>query len=183
MGFGCLCTALMLIGAYIYVEHSYREYNVPSCVVPTCFASHHHAHTIHIHHSCTSCTPPTPPPYHHLKQQHLGDSPATVTASTSEACAAMCEVRGAPLDLVTTAGRAADVYIIAKDAKGIQKSLGGDVFHVTWQHMGSGEGQVTNGMVLFCGCWWWWVLLWCGCWCECMKALHENTYMRPCMIP
>lgn len=81
-------------------------------------------------------------------RQHVGGSPATVTASTSEVCPATSEVV-APLDLRMAAGVPVDVFVAAKDAKGNFKSVGGDVFGVTWTH--TGNGTSTNGMRP--GCW------------------------------
>ena len=46
------------------------------------------------------------------------------------------------------AGEEADVAFVAKDAKGFQKSLGGDVFTVSWERAGDDEpatfGQPTS---------------------------------------
>ncbi len=37
------------------------------------------------------------------------------------------------------AGEEADVAFVAKDAKGFQKSLGGDIFTVSWERTGDNE--------------------------------------------
>lgn len=46
------------------------------------------------------------------------------------------------------AGEEADVAFVAKDAKGFQKSLGGDVFTVSWERAGDDEpatfGQIPS---------------------------------------
>ncbi|MCJ1358454.1 MAG: hypothetical protein MMC33_008454 [Icmadophila ericetorum] len=77
--------------------------------------------------------------------RHMDGSPATVTASIAEAHAPLCEVTGAPLRLTTTAGEEADVAFVAKDAKGFQKSLGGDVFTAAWARAGDDE-PATHGV-------------------------------------
>ena len=43
------------------------------------------------------------------------------------------------------AGQSADVTFVAKDAKGFQKSLGGDVFTVSWQRLGQDDEPATTG--------------------------------------
>ena len=58
----------------------------------------------------------------------------------------MCEVVGAPLNLRMAAGVPVDIFIAAKDAKGNHKSVGGDVFCVSWTH--AAGGGATNGAVL-----------------------------------
>lgn len=46
--------------------------------------------------------------------------------------------------IVGAAGQSADVTFLAKDAKGFQKSLGGDVFTVSWQRLGQDEPATTG---------------------------------------
>ncbi|CAL8470627.1 g10169 [Coccomyxa elongata] len=78
---------------------------------------------------------------------HMQGSPAAVTASISEAHALLCEVVGTPLHLATIAGQSADVTFVAKDAKGVQKSLGGDTFTVSWKRVGLDDEPATTGKV------------------------------------
>ena len=51
----------------------------------------------------------------------------------------------------TRAGEDADVAFVAKDAKGFQKCLGGDVFTVSWARAGDDE-PATSGEALDSGC-------------------------------
>lgn len=68
-----------------------------------------------------------------------------MTASTSEVCPSLCEVVGGAQDLSLAAGVPIDVCIAAKDAQGNHKSVGGDVFSVSWTRA-DGGAEVTNGM-------------------------------------
>ena len=46
------------------------------------------------------------------------------------------------------AGESADVAFVAKDAAGVQKSLGGDVFTVSWERAGQDDATPpTSGML------------------------------------
>ena len=47
------------------------------------------------------------------------------------------------------AGEEADVVFVAKDAKGFQKSLGGDVFTVSWERAGDDEPATFGRFPLF----------------------------------
>ncbi|KAK9829410.1 hypothetical protein WJX72_005680 [[Myrmecia] bisecta] len=75
---------------------------------------------------------------------HMRGSPASVVASIAEAHALLCEVKGAPLTLSTEAGQAAGFMLIAKDAQGVQKSLGGDKFTVQWSLIGDAAPPITG---------------------------------------
>ncbi|KAL0032084.1 hypothetical protein WJX77_004214 [Trebouxia sp. C0004] len=76
---------------------------------------------------------------------HVRNSPAVVVASIAEACPSQCEVKGTPLTLSTAAGQQTQFMIIARDAQGTQKSLGGDTFAVSWCH--TATGACTTGKV------------------------------------
>ncbi|DBA83503.1 TPA: hypothetical protein ACH3X2_006431 [Trebouxia sp. C0005] len=76
---------------------------------------------------------------------HVRNSPAVMVASIAEACPSQCEVKGTPLTLSTAAGQQTQFMIIARDAQGTQKSLGGDTFAVSWCH--ASTGACTTGKV------------------------------------
>lgn len=78
---------------------------------------------------------------------HLRGSPASVTASTARACSELCEVVGAPLTLRAAAGVAAPFRVAAKDATGTQKSVGGDVFAVSWAPLADKEARAAGKVV------------------------------------
>ena len=59
-------------------------------------------------------------------------------------CEGLASLRAAS-EAGSGAGEEADVAFVAKDAKGFQKSLGGDVFTVSWARAGDDE-PATHGM-------------------------------------
>ena len=46
------------------------------------------------------------------------------------------------------AGHSADITVVAKDAKGFQKSLGGDIFTVSWLRNGQDDEPATHGKLI-----------------------------------
>ncbi|KAK9845317.1 hypothetical protein WJX81_003385 [Elliptochloris bilobata] len=81
-----------------------------------------------------------------VRGAHVRGSPATIVASIAEPHAPLCAVKGAPRELSVAAGETAELILVAKDAAGICKSLGGDNFTVSWQRAGDAE-PATAGLV------------------------------------
>ncbi|KAK3272459.1 hypothetical protein CYMTET_19249 [Cymbomonas tetramitiformis] len=78
---------------------------------------------------------------------HIKRSPCVVMASTAAAVAELCEVDTGFAERTSTvvAGQKAEFAIHAKDAKGVMKSIGGDIFSVAIQ---APDGQQLTGKVL-----------------------------------
>ena len=70
-----------------------------------------------------------------------------MTASTAEASPSLCEVVGAPLKLAAVAGEESEFQVVAKDANGTQKSIGGDLFTCFWTKVSDEPSEKVSARI------------------------------------